>query len=66
MSTIVVEPPDEGRVEAAVKLLRAAGISARKRTRSLSRGLVNVNQEEAEAALGILSALQIQATVRPD
>ena len=66
MAILVVEPPDENRVETAVKVLRAAGITAQKRTRSLSRGLVSVNQEETEAALGILSALRIHATVRPD
>lgn len=66
MAIIVVEPRDENRVEAAVKSLCAAGITARKRTRSLSRSFVNVNHEETEAALGILSALRIQATVRPD
>ena len=66
MAIIAVEPPDENRVEAAVNVLCAAGITARKVTRSLSRGFVNVDHEETEAALGLLSASRIQATIRPD
>jgi hypothetical protein len=66
MAIIVIEPPDEARVRAAVKILHDAGMKARKLTRPLSNGFVNVSHEETEAAVVLLGASSIQATVRPD
>ncbi len=65
MAIIVVEPPDEPQVRAAVKVLRDAGIRARKLSRPLTKGFVNVRYEETEAAMSVLTASNIRATLRP-
>jgi hypothetical protein len=65
MAIIVVEPPDEPQVRAAVKVLRDAGIRARKLSRPLTKGFVNGRYEETEKALSVLTASNIRASLRP-
>jgi hypothetical protein len=65
MAIIVVEPPEDPQVRAALKILRDAGIKARKVSRTLTQGFVSVRFEETEKALSLLSASNIRCTLRP-
>jgi hypothetical protein len=65
MAIIVIEPPEEARVRDAVKVLQEAGINARRMTQPLVKGFVNVRYWEAEDALSLLKASNIQAKLRP-
>jgi len=65
MAIIVVEPPDDERVRTAVKVLGDAGIKARKLHRPLTKGFVDVRYEETEAAMSVLTASNIRASLRP-
>jgi hypothetical protein len=65
MAIIVIDPPEEAQVRNAIKVLQKAGITARKMTQPLVKGFVNIRYWEAEDALNLLRASNIQATLRP-
>ena len=66
MVTIVIEPRgNEIWLRAAFEILRDAGITARKRSRSMSRSFVQVNDEDSERAMTLLAASNIRASIRP-